>query len=104
MFSEIDELTLYDLPANPFNVCVYWVIEKPQNMGDPGQYLLNMVRKLEKDRFLSKTVKVFGKYFLQKMRTEEEFEQYLNNNIAVINDITGEQEALDFGVKLKATV
>ena len=103
-----DELYLYDLPVNRINVTGGVVFQKKKG----EKFDAMKVSKIFLDRFLRPPmrrnidiiVKKWGKYFLRRPTPEEWRDTYSKTNFAIIDDIKTEQEAVDFCLKMKATV
>lgn len=99
----LDDVYLNDLKSNMVNICVFWIIDKPKEIGDPKDLLLKYAKKFgNKERNYVKTVKVFGKYFFRNARSQQEMNEFFESNTMVVDDVRSEQDVLDFASKMKS--
>lgn len=101
----MDDLQLWDIPANPEQVPSIIVLKKSPDMGnDHGQFFRSFLNRIDsKQRAFVRIHKKLGKYFIEVLNKEDK-EKMIKSNCAVIEDIRNEKEAIDFCLKLKACV
>lgn len=99
-----DEIHLYDLPVNPINIPGYMVLKKEKDKVYDWDKLYDTLKNRyhwdPECRNFMKVEKKFGKYFLKK-QTHEEWEASVKRQTGIVDDITSEEEAIEFALKLK---
>ena len=53
---------------------------------------------------MNKLVKAWGKWFLANPESEDEKHAFYSTRTGIVDDVIGEQDALDFSAKLKSVI
>lgn len=99
-FNTIEDFWLCDLPINPTSIPAIFTFNKTDQ--DARVYLDKLLKTI-KDRNINcnmKLQKKFGKYYLKQLNDEEHME-WRRTNTGIRDDITNDDEAMEFMKKLK---
>jgi hypothetical protein len=93
------------MKANNLNVPTIFVTERPADFTDGKKHFGLFLTRLNNDhRAMCKLVKLLGKWFIWNPKTEEERLDFYKRNTGIVDDVRGEQDALDFAAKLKSVI
>ena len=94
-----DDFWLYDSQINPVNEPAFMVFEKLDVK--PELFMENVIKKIGRGHRCSvKLVKIFGKYFFEKL-TDEEYLKWKRTHTGVKYDIKTDAEMIAFCKELK---
>lgn len=72
-------------------------------MGTPNEHYDPIIKRLlPREKAICKLIKRFGFWFYKNITDEEEFKGFCDQNVAIVDDIVGEQDAIDFAAKIMA--